>query len=40
MGRRIVDLRDVLTRLLRIYDCHAAASGLLLPSPLGVSTGH
>jgi uncharacterized protein (DUF2384 family) len=34
MGRRIVDLHDVLTRILRIYDRHAAAMWLLGSEPL------
>jgi uncharacterized protein (DUF2384 family) len=34
MGRRVVDLHDVLTRILRIYDRHAAAMWLLGSEPL------
>jgi uncharacterized protein (DUF2384 family) len=34
MGRRIVDLHDVLTRILRVYDREAAAMWLVGSEPL------
>jgi uncharacterized protein (DUF2384 family) len=34
MGRRIVDLHDVLTRILRVYDRQAAAVWLVGAEPL------
>ena len=34
MGRRIVDLHDVLTRIMRVYSCEAAAQWLVGSEPL------
>ena len=34
MGRRIVDLHDILTRILRVYNRDAAAMWLVGPEPL------
>jgi uncharacterized protein (DUF2384 family) len=34
MGRRIVDLHDILTRILRVYEREAAAHWLLGSEPL------
>jgi uncharacterized protein (DUF2384 family) len=34
MGRRIVDLHDILTRILRVYEREAAAQWLLGSEPL------
>jgi len=34
MGRRIIDLHDVLTRILRIYNRQAAAMWLIGSEPL------